>query len=262
MAITKLTNTVKPLDEVDKINELVDGVNGSQPTLVSGTNIKTINNNSILGSGNITIQSTPSIDSKSITTNSSSELQTVGVIDQNNTSNAIKTWTGTKAQYNALVSGGTVDSGTLYNIVDDSDVTTSILDALYPVGSLYIGSSSLNACPLAVLGVGTWTLKSNNAIVTDVNSVAPCKGNGIALGLTDGTNNYGAITLINAGYNAIVPFGSEFGSNVSVGGSAPTASTRPSDYSRTGITTDSTKSGIEAIVTSTSLSVNIWERTA
>ena len=32
-------------------------LNGKQPTLVSGTNIKTINNESILGSGNITIQS-------------------------------------------------------------------------------------------------------------------------------------------------------------------------------------------------------------
>lgn len=32
-------------------------LNGKQPTLVSGTNIKTINGNSILGSGDITIQS-------------------------------------------------------------------------------------------------------------------------------------------------------------------------------------------------------------
>ena len=37
-----------------------NGLSGKQATLVSGTNIKTINNNSILGSGNITIDSLPS----------------------------------------------------------------------------------------------------------------------------------------------------------------------------------------------------------
>ena len=67
-----------------------------------------------LGSS-VTIQSSPDIDNKSITTNSDDELQTVGVIDQNNTSNAIKTWTGTKAQYDAIV---TKDSNTLYWLTD------------------------------------------------------------------------------------------------------------------------------------------------
>lgn len=56
-------------------------------------------------------------DNKSITTNASDELQAVGVIDQNNTTTAIKTWTGTKAQYDAIV---TKDADTLYNITDDT----------------------------------------------------------------------------------------------------------------------------------------------
>lgn len=41
----------------DKITDLYDKLNTKQATLVSGTNIKTINGNSILGSGNITIES-------------------------------------------------------------------------------------------------------------------------------------------------------------------------------------------------------------
>lgn len=122
-----------------------------QPLLVSGTNIKTINNTSILGSGNITIQSAPDIDEISITTNSDDELQTVGVIDQNNNTNAIKTWTGTKAQYDAIV---TKDSNTLYNIIDDSDVTFALLELLFPIGAVYFGTMSV--CPLEILGVGTW----------------------------------------------------------------------------------------------------------
>ena len=79
MTITKLTNNIQPLDEVDKINELVDGVNtnagnisNKQDTLVSGTNIKTINSTSLLGDGNISIDGLPSQTSQSgkfLTTN-------------------------------------------------------------------------------------------------------------------------------------------------------------------------------------------------
>ena len=41
-------------------------------------------------------------DNKSITENSLNQLQTVGVIDSNDSTRAIKTWTGTKAQYDSL----------------------------------------------------------------------------------------------------------------------------------------------------------------
>ena len=52
-----------------------DQLGGKQATLVSGTNIKTINNNSVLGSGNITIDSLPSQtgnNGKYLTTNGTS----------------------------------------------------------------------------------------------------------------------------------------------------------------------------------------------
>ena len=186
---------------------------GAQDALVSGTNIKTINNNSILGSGNLdinglpsqtgqsgkflttdgtdaswanvdalpsqtgqsgkylttdgssaswaTVSTTPSIDNKSITTNGSSQLQTIGVIDQNNTSTAIKTWTGTKAQYDAIV---TKDSNTLYNVTDDTDVSLTILEALYPVGSIYETTEA--TCPLATLISGsTWVQETSRILV-------------------------------------------------------------------------------------------------
>lgn len=57
------------------------------------------------------------IDNTSITENTSGEIQTVGVIDQN-TSNTDKIWTGTLAQYNSLV---TKDSDTYYCITDDEE---------------------------------------------------------------------------------------------------------------------------------------------
>lgn len=101
------------------------------------------------------------IDNLSITTNSSDELQAVGVINQNNTSTALKQWSGTRAQYDAIVSK---DSNTLYNITDDTDVTLTVLEALYPVGSIYI--TTANTCPLASLISGsTWVLETSRVLV-------------------------------------------------------------------------------------------------
>lgn len=75
---------------------------GKQDTLVSGTNIKTINNTSILGSGNISI-STGDYDNETITKNGDNELQTVAIVNPNTNSGAInplKIWNGTEQQWN------------------------------------------------------------------------------------------------------------------------------------------------------------------
>ena len=121
---------------------------------VTADNVGTVNLSTLLPTVNI------DIDNTSITTNTSDELQTVGVIDQNNNTTAIKTWTGTKAQYDAIV---TKDANTLYNITDDTDTTLSLLELLYPVGSIYIGTMA--TCPLATLGVGTWQLVATDRVL-------------------------------------------------------------------------------------------------
>ena len=78
------------------LNGLNTAISGKQDTLVSGTNIKTINNQSLLGSGNI------SIDVSTKVTNGGN-VATIMKITQND--------------YDALVQGGTVDNNTLYIIV-------------------------------------------------------------------------------------------------------------------------------------------------
>ena len=103
----------------DKLSGNVD-LSGYQPLLVSGTNIKTINNTSILGSGDITISSAPDVDGSSITLNLDNEIQTVGIID-NNSGNTDKIWTGTLAQYNAIQNK---DADTFYYITDDDATST------------------------------------------------------------------------------------------------------------------------------------------
>lgn len=147
---------------------VAEAISTKQDTLVSGTNIKTVNGNSLLGSGNLDIDALPSqtgqsgkflttdgtdaswanvdalpsqtgqsgkflttdgsaaswaeipteVDNKSVTLNSNDEIQTVGVIDQNNPTKAIKKWTGTKAEYDAIV---TKDPDTEYITTDENE---------------------------------------------------------------------------------------------------------------------------------------------
>lgn len=131
MTVSKLTNSVKPLDEVDKINEIIDELNNANVA----------------------------IDNSTITKNASDQLQTVAIKD-NRSGNAIKTWTGTKAQYEAIT---TKDATTLYNITDDTDVTLPLLELLFPVGAVYFGTMSV--CPLQVLGVGTWQALPQDKVI-------------------------------------------------------------------------------------------------
>lgn len=195
----------------------------------------------------VTIQSSPDIDGKSITKNSSQELQTVGVIDSNNTTNAIKTWTGTKAQYDAIV---TKDANTLYNITDDTDVTLTLLEALYPVGSVYITTAS--SCPLTTLISGsTWTLRSSG-VVTSVNTNVPVKGDGSQINIYkkgDTSTQTGLVTTYEV-------TGSRKGL---LAGSSWLAT---QDNLAVYLSQNTSKSGIVGTVTSATLAVNIFERTA
>ena len=59
-------------------SEVDTALNGKQPTLVSGTNIKTINNESLLGSGNIVIGGTGTIDD-TVTRNSPNPVKSSGI---------------------------------------------------------------------------------------------------------------------------------------------------------------------------------------
>lgn len=85
---------------------------------------------------------------------------------ENQNGGAVKTWTGTKAQYDAIA---TKDANTLYNITDDTDVSLTILEALYPVGSIYI--TTTNTCPLSSLISGsTWELVSSGRVLQGADS--------------------------------------------------------------------------------------------
>lgn len=81
---------------------------GKQATLVSGTNIKTINNNSILGSGNLALESLPSQ-----TGNSGKFLTTDGT----DASWSDKPLVNTATQSNSLAIGGSIGTNTGQTVV-------------------------------------------------------------------------------------------------------------------------------------------------
>ena len=122
--------------------EISAAVSGKQDTLVSGTNIKTINNQSILGEGNITIQGGGgggteysagtgiqisdyiiSVDSESaVTSGSVKPVQGGAVYDKLGGATITRL---TQAEYDALVSGNTLDPNTLYFITDAQSLDIS-----------------------------------------------------------------------------------------------------------------------------------------
>lgn len=66
-----------------------------------------------------------SIDNNSVTRNSNEQIQTIGVIDQNAPTTAIKKWTGTKAEYDAIA---TKDPNTDYEVTDDNGLGVNVAD--------------------------------------------------------------------------------------------------------------------------------------
>ena len=189
-------------------------LSNKQDTLVSGTNIKTINNTSILGSGNIDIQSGSSYTSGTGINITNDVISVEGVKNQRNTSQAIKTWTGTLAQYNAIAKK---DNNTLYNITDDMQASTyeaysksetynkneinslvannlsTLLSALYPVGSIYIGTQS--NCPLTTLISGSTWVKVSEGRVLQGSDSSHSAGTTIKAGLPNITSNPSANVL-------------------------------------------------------------------
>lgn len=201
----------------------------------------------------VTIKSTPDLDNKSISLNSDDELQAIGVINQNAPATAIKTWTGTKAQYDAIA---TKDANTLYNITDDtsaSDILTTVLGSIYPVGSVYIGTMS--TCPMASLISGsTWTLVASDKVLQGSGTYTV--GTTIEAGLPD---IQGGIRTNEFGWNANGAFTIDQRDTQNVQG---TNSSNTVDWVKFKASTYNSIYGNSSTVQPPAYVVNIWERTA
>lgn len=135
----------------------------------------------------------------------------------------------------------------------------TFVDAFYPVGSVFIGTTP--TCPLAAVK-GTWTLVGTS-IITDVSIplTIPVYGNGKSIGIYNGNDKASFVSDTNYG---VFAYTSLYGNDVNSTSTAPSGSNRKTGL--WGLTTDTDgNSGIIAKsdnITKTSLTVNIWERTA
>lgn len=187
--ITKIESPTKPTVIVSKINELIDG---KQEVLVSGTNIKTVNNTSILGEGNISINTEASVDQETIDYNNSDELQALGVINPQ-TDTSIRIWEGTSAEYE---SGG--GSQTWYNWQNGTITHTwsSVTLSLAPTSNAIYGNNKFitfgtnNSATVVMISTDgiTWNSTDVSANITDeIVSVAFGNDTFVAIG---GENAY------------------------------------------------------------------------
>lgn len=105
------------------------------------------------------------IDNNTISLNSNEEIQTIGVINSNNNTTALKLWTGTRAEYDAIT---TKDENTLYNITDDtgsdSVLANTNLSNLTATGEAHFANPDLSN----LSATGEAKLKSNIQLVNEL----------------------------------------------------------------------------------------------
>ena len=145
----------------------------------------------------------------------------------NEKTGTVKAFGGSVAPFGWLICDGSAISRTLYAALFD------VIGETYGAGD---GSTTFNLPNLSGM-LGTQT---------------NCKGNGICLGLTNGTNNYGLQAGPDAQNRYILSTGM-YGQNV---GSGSNIGDVPTDGGHYGVTTDGTKSGIVADLTTANQSAS------
>lgn len=209
---------------IEKINDIIDN---KQDVLVSGTNIKTINNTSLLGSGNIDIQgggtitvddelSTTSenpVQNKVITTKlnkkiegiSSSDVTTAlgytpyNATNPNGYTSNVGTITGIKMNGSSKGTSGVVDLGTVITAHQDISGKQDKITSTNKLSADLLSEGTTNKL-VSATEKSTWNGKQNALTTTQINNIA--KG-GTALQPNDDiselNNDAGYITGINSG---------------------------------------------------------------
>lgn len=185
--------------------------------------------------------------------NTTYDIKAKSVVDIN--SGKLKFWSGTRQEYDAIVSK---DATTLYNITDDTDVTLTLLEALYPVGSIYIGTMA--TCPLATLGVGTWQLVASDRVLqgaTDGSVV----GTTVEAGLPNITGNIRGL-LNHTQFQGTGAISSSLLSGSAYSGYVNNSGNYASNIQNTNIDASRSSSiyGNSSTVQPPAYLVNIWER--
>lgn len=171
---------------------------------------------------------------------------------------------------NGTISTDAVNKGQLDSAKSEltSNITNTVdtlLRNLYPVGSIYIGTQA--TCPLATLIAGSrWQLVATS-IITSVNSNVPVRGTGTSMGITGGGMTDGSGTSSGSWISGTGGSGDKriamAKDSYNLALNDTSHSTKEISGGRAiGLVTNANNSGIVGTVTSSSLAVNIWRRTA
>ena len=189
--LTNLINNVYTKEEIDNnhlvisssLNDLNTRLNTKQDTLVSGINIKTINNQSILGSGNITLEG-----------GSGSGGGEINVIESVKANGSALTPDANKAVNITAVPASIVTQDTIHRFVSDSEKTTwdkkvSNVQADWNATSGLSQILNKPTIPVAVTEstVSGWGFTKNTGTVTGV------KMNGTTKNPTSGVVDLGTV---------------------------------------------------------------------
>ena len=171
LALNNVDNTSDANKPVSSAQQTA--LDAKQATLVSGTNIKTVNNTSLLGSGNISISSAVAWGGVTGTLSNQTDLQTAldGKVDENT---AITGATKTKVTYDAkgLVTGGA--DATTADIADSTNkryVTDAQLVVVGNTSGTNTGDNATNSQYSGLAASKQDTLVSNTNIKT-INSTS------------------------------------------------------------------------------------------
>lgn len=198
------TATTYTKTEVD--NAITAATSTKQDTLVSGTNIKTINNESLLGSGNITIQGGGTSGGKAIEAGRGISVTTGETADTVSLNEAISASTASSSTYIAIGSGANAVGG--YNsfltnsggIAIGSGATANRRDIC--IGN---GAKGYNISHSGLICIGLSSVSKQGGISIGNYSEAYGEGGfeqygGISIGFNSKTQSRNAIAI---GYNTV-----------------------------------------------------------
>jgi hypothetical protein len=182
LALNNVDNTSDANKPVSSATQ--SALNAKQDTLVSGTNIKTVNGTSVLGSGNISISSAVAWGGVTGTLSNQTDLQTAldGKVDENT---AITGATKTKITYDAK---GLVTAG--------ADATTA--DIASSTDKRYVTDAQL-----VVVGNTSGTNTGDNATNSQYSGLATSKQDALVSGTNIKTVN--STSLLGSGNVAVEP---------------------------------------------------------
>lgn len=162
---SKNSETIKQIATTDDTKSLQNSIDGKQAKLVSGTNIKTINGNSILGSGNLNVQ--PSIPDD-------------GYLDLGSVSKGIKISANNNMYVTNICAGkinltlgtsaGSEASGSI-SFTDYNKGNGTWYVAFSVVGKTWVTSLYVTADSLTNAGCKVWARRTINVSGTDVQKI-------------------------------------------------------------------------------------------